>query len=111
VALDQLFGANRSELGDGTINGNHSAQVHTLLLLLDQIPDNLIDLPFNDYLEFSNCRGSLATSLARECRRYQPGATAPRTRPGGANSQHRRRLQQSHRPYRGRRLIRRDSRP
>jgi len=65
MAIDQLFGSNRSELNDGTINGNHRAQVHTLLLLLDQIPDNLIDLPFNDFLEFSNCRGSLATSLAR----------------------------------------------
>ncbi len=65
IAIDQLFGSNRSEMNDGTINGNHRAQVHTLLLLLDQIPDNLIDLPLNDFLEFSNCRGSLATSLAR----------------------------------------------
>lgn len=65
LAIDQLFGSNRSELNDGTINGNHRAQVHTLLLLLDQIPDNLIDLPFNDFLEFSSCRGSLATALAR----------------------------------------------
>ena len=32
---------------------------------MEQIPDNLIDLPFNDFLELSNCRGSLATSLAR----------------------------------------------
>jgi len=65
TAIDQLFGSNRSELNDGTINGNQRAQVHTLLLLLDQIPDNLIDLPFNDFLEFSSCRGSLATALAR----------------------------------------------
>ena len=65
TAIDQLFGSNRSELNDGTIDGNHRAQVHTLLLLLDQIPDNLIDLPFNDFLELCNCRGSLATALAR----------------------------------------------
>lgn len=65
MAIDQLFGSNRSELNDGAINGNNRAQVHTLLLLLDQIPDQLIDLPFNDFLEFSSCRGSLATSLAR----------------------------------------------
>lgn len=65
MAIDQLFGSNRSELNGGTINGNHRAQVHTLLLLLDQIPDNLMDLSFTDFLEFSNCRGSLATSLAR----------------------------------------------
>jgi hypothetical protein len=65
MAIDQLFGSNRSELNDGSINGNHRTQVHTLLLLLDQIPDNLIDLSFNDFLEFSNCRGSLATTLAR----------------------------------------------
>lgn len=65
MAIDQLFGSNRSELNSGTINGNHRAEVHTLLLLLDQIPDNLVDLPFSDFLEFSNCRGSLATSVAR----------------------------------------------
>jgi len=65
MAIDQLFGSNRSELNDGAINGNHRAQVQTLLLLLDHIPDNLIYLPFNDFLEFSSCRGSLATALAR----------------------------------------------
>jgi hypothetical protein len=65
TAIDQLFGSNRNELNDGAVNGSHRAQVHTLLLLLDQIPDDLIDLPFSDFLEFSNCRGSLATSLAR----------------------------------------------
>jgi hypothetical protein len=41
MAIDQLFDTNRSELDGGTINGNHRAQVHTLLLLPDQIPDNL----------------------------------------------------------------------
>lgn len=65
MAIDQLFGSNRTELNDVAINGNHRAQVQTLLLLLDQIPDNLIDLPIDDFLELSSCRGSLATSLAR----------------------------------------------
>ncbi len=64
-AIDQLFGSNRNELNDGTISGAHRAEVHTLLLLLDQIPENLLDLPFNEFLEFSRCRGSLATALAR----------------------------------------------
>jgi len=65
TAIDLLFGGNRNELNDGTINGNHRAEVHTLLLMLEQIPDNLINLPFNDQLEFSRCRGHLATALAR----------------------------------------------
>src|SRR4051812_46375928 len=64
AAIDSMFGPNRNELDGRAIGHNYSAEVRALLSLLDELPRDLIDLPFTDYLELSRCRAALVTSLA-----------------------------------------------
>jgi hypothetical protein len=64
-AIDSFFGASRNEIYSQHITAVHRVEVHALLSLLDEIPRELIDLPFPDYSEFLRCRAVLATALAR----------------------------------------------
>jgi hypothetical protein len=64
-AIDSLFGPHRNEIDGRAIKHIYRAEVHALLALLDEVPRELIDLGFIDYLEFSRCRAVLATSLVR----------------------------------------------
>jgi hypothetical protein len=63
-AIDGMFGPNRSEIDGRAITNTHRAEVYALLNLLDQVPNELVDLATADYLEYSRCRAVLATSLA-----------------------------------------------
>ena len=65
VAVDSLLGANRNELDSRAVTHAHRSEVHALLALLDEVPRELIDLSWVDYLEFTRCRAVLATSLVR----------------------------------------------
>jgi hypothetical protein len=62
-AIDSLFGPNRNELDGRAVTHVHRAEVHALLALLDEVPSDLIDLRWTEYLEFTRCRAVLATSL------------------------------------------------
>lgn len=64
-AIDDLFGPTRNEIYSQAITAQKRAEVHALLLLLDQLPPQVIDLPFREYLEFTRCRAVLATALPR----------------------------------------------
>jgi hypothetical protein len=64
-AIEDLFGPERGEINSQTATPQKRAEVHGLLLLLDEVPRELIDLPFREYLEFIRCRAVLATALAR----------------------------------------------
>lgn len=64
-AIDSLFGAGRNELDGGAVRHVFRAEVHALLLLLDEVPRELVDLGFREYLEFTRCRAVLATTLVR----------------------------------------------
>ena len=63
-AIDSLFGPTRNELNSGMIGAQYRAEVHALLSLIDEVPGGLIDLPSAEYLEFSRCRGELATTAS-----------------------------------------------
>ena len=65
LAIDDLFGAARTEIYQGATTGNYRTEVAALLSLLDDLPRELVDLPLRDYTEFLRCRGSLVTALAR----------------------------------------------
>jgi hypothetical protein len=64
-AIEQMFGPQTHDLHDRQINGQWRVEVHTLLALFDQVPRELIDLPFPDFLELNRCQAVLATTLAR----------------------------------------------
>jgi hypothetical protein len=64
-SIDSLFGANRNELDGRAVTHVYRAEVHALLALLDEVPRELIDLSPAEYLEFTQCRATLATSLVR----------------------------------------------
>jgi hypothetical protein len=78
-AIDTLFGPNRNELDGRAVTHVYRAEAHALLELLDEVPRELIDLRFADYLEFTRCRAVLATSLPR----WNPGDIAPARDVGG----------------------------
>jgi hypothetical protein len=81
-AIDDMFGAGRSEIDAGAVTYVYRAEVHALLGLLDQVPSELVDLATMDYLEYSRCRAVLATSLAL----WNVGDTRPARDVGGKDA-------------------------
>jgi hypothetical protein len=63
AAIDSLFGPSRGELNVDVIRFAHRDSVRTLLLLLRQVPDELIAVPFADYTEYLQCQSSLTSAL------------------------------------------------
>ena len=64
MAIDSLFGPSRNELNVDMIKILHRDAVRTLLLLLRQVPDELITVPFADYTEYLQCQSSLTSALS-----------------------------------------------
>ncbi len=64
LAIDNLFGPSRNELDVGMIRSVHRDQVRTLLSLLDQLPDDLITVPFTDYTDYLQCRSALTSATS-----------------------------------------------
>jgi hypothetical protein len=81
-ATNTLFGGQQNELDSGTIAHWLQSEVRTLLGLLDQVPRDLIALPFPDYLEFEQCRSVLATALPA----WNLGGTQPAKAVKGKNA-------------------------
>jgi hypothetical protein len=63
-AIDSLFGPSRNELSVNMIRFVHRDAVRSLLLLLRQVPDELVAVPFADYTEFLQCQSSLTSALS-----------------------------------------------
>jgi hypothetical protein len=62
-AINLMFGQQADDLG-GVPHWKQS-EVRALLGLLDQLPRDLVTLPFHDSLEFERCRAILATALPK----------------------------------------------
>jgi hypothetical protein len=62
-AINVMFGQQADDLG-GVPHWKQS-EVRALLGLLDQLPRDLVVLPFHDFLEFERCRAILATALPK----------------------------------------------
>ena len=78
-AIDSMFGPKRNELDMYGVQHTHKGQVYALLTMLDEVPQQLIDLNATDYLELSQCRGVLATALPA----WNLGSTMPANSVGG----------------------------
>jgi hypothetical protein len=63
-AINRLFGSSRNELDTGMIRFKDRDQVRTLLSLLNQVPDDLITVPFADYVQYLQCRSTLTSALS-----------------------------------------------
>jgi hypothetical protein len=61
-AIEEMFGSNRSEIYSTAINQIHQVDVQTLLALLDEVPRELINLPWQEYRELKHCQANLATA-------------------------------------------------
>jgi hypothetical protein len=81
AAIDNLFGPTQTEMYSGEPTALKRTDVHALLLLLDELPRELLDLPFLEHLEFIRCRAVLATALAR----WNAGDGTPARDVGGKN--------------------------
>ncbi len=64
AAIDRLFGPSRNELDVEMIGFAQRDNVRTLLLLLRQVPNELITTPFADYTEYLQCQSSLTSALS-----------------------------------------------
>ena len=64
-AINSMFGQPTTDLG--SVPHWKQSEVRTLLslYLLDQLPPDLVNLPFHDFLEFERCRAVLATALPK----------------------------------------------
>lgn len=78
-AIDEMFGPNRNELDLRKVHYKLRPQVHALLILLDEVPSELIDLSSVEYVELARCRGALATALAM----WNVGGVQPAEQVGG----------------------------
>jgi hypothetical protein len=64
-AIETLIGKKTNDSDDGRIKHHYLPEVKTILALLDDVPSELIDLPFQEYLELARCRSVLAVTAAR----------------------------------------------
>jgi hypothetical protein len=62
-AINSMFGQPTTDLG--SVPHTKQSEVRTLLSLLDQLPPDLVNLPFHDFLEFERCRAVLVTALPK----------------------------------------------
>jgi hypothetical protein len=63
-AIEGLIGAQPTDLYSRRITHNFLAEVNSILSLLNDVPTELIDLPFIDYVELTRCRAIMAASAA-----------------------------------------------
>ena len=78
-AIDSLFGTNRNEIDGRAVTPVYRTEVQALLMLLDEVPRELLDLRYADYVEYTRCRAVLATSVGR----WTLGDIAPAKDVGG----------------------------
>jgi hypothetical protein len=64
AAIDSLFGAGRNELDVLRIGFVNRNNVRTILWLLDELPRELLTLPFAEYTQYLQSRAALSSALA-----------------------------------------------
>lgn len=64
-AIELLIGPKSTDLDDGRIAHYYLPEMKSVLALLDDVPTELVDLPFPEYLELTRCKAVLAATVAR----------------------------------------------
>ncbi|BAM87731.1 hypothetical protein S58_17240 [Bradyrhizobium oligotrophicum S58] len=65
LAIELLIGAKPTDIDDRRLKHHYLPEVKTILTLLNDVPSELMELPFQSYLELSRCRAVLAATVAR----------------------------------------------
>ncbi len=60
--IELLIGAKSTDIDDRRLKSHYLAEVNSILTLVNDVPTELVDLPFNDYLELTQCRSALAAA-------------------------------------------------
>jgi hypothetical protein len=63
AAIDGLFGPRSHDINDGRVGPQFQADVSTIVSLLDQVPNELIDFGIVHYTELRKCRAVLVAAL------------------------------------------------
>lgn len=74
AAIDGLFGPRGHDLNDGRVGPQFQADVSTIISLLDQVPNELIDFGIVHYTELMKCRAVLVAALGYWARGAQTSA-------------------------------------
>jgi len=64
-AIELLIGAKATDIDDRRLAYKYFPDLKSILALLEEVPTELIDLPFQSYLELTRCRAVLAATIAR----------------------------------------------
>lgn len=72
-AIDSLIGAKNTDIDDRRIGHHLIGKVSSILALIDRVPDDLINLPFGEFVELLQCREVLSAAT----RRWVLGDTMP----------------------------------
>jgi hypothetical protein len=64
-AIEALIGAKNTDLDERRIEHSLIGKVSAILTLIDRVPDELINLSFNDFVEFVQCREVLSAATRR----------------------------------------------
>jgi hypothetical protein len=76
AAIDGLFGPRSHDINDGRVGPQFQADVSTIISLLDQVPNELIDFGIVHYTELMKCRAVLVAALGYWARGAQTAADA-----------------------------------
>jgi hypothetical protein len=65
AAIDGLFGPRSHDIDDGRVGPQFQADVSTIISLLDQVPNELIDFGIVHYTELMKCRAARRAGWSR----------------------------------------------
>jgi hypothetical protein len=68
AAIDGLFAPRSHDIDDGRVGPQFQADVSTIISLLDQVPNELIDFGIIHYTELMKCRAVLVAALGNWAR-------------------------------------------
>jgi hypothetical protein len=74
AAIDGLFGPRSHDIDEGRVGPQFQADVSTIISLLDQVPNELIDFGIVHYTELMKCRAVLVAALGYWARGAQTSA-------------------------------------
>jgi hypothetical protein len=78
-AIENLVGVAATEIAPRRLTPNYLAEINGILTLLNDVPTELISLPFAEYLELTRCRAVLAAATAH----WALGGVVPARNVGG----------------------------
>ena len=61
-AIESLIGPKPTDIDERRLKAHYQSEINSILTLLNDVPTSLVNLPFPDYLELTQCRSALAAA-------------------------------------------------